>query len=362
MRLELLALVRCPACGARLRPTSDGLSEQEELWEGTLVCAGQGHEFPVINGIPYLYLDDETWRPKKIEAQGWVTLFKQQGIYDPDPDPVDFKLPYIDDPDWVEISHAFELALSWLALSGAERILDLGAGRGWAAKHFASRAGEVVALDIVPDVNVGLGRAYALMEQAQVQFDLLLGDGEKLPLLADRFDIVFCCAALHHATDLPAMIHNIARVLKPGGRLCAIREPCRSIWRDETRLLQRTAADELAAGIHESLPTLDDYVTALDAAGLTIVHALPSNLYQGEETDWSATAQAMGATWGGLDLSKLPASLKGMASYVARRSIALARGANQPPAYKYVHDEDSQAQADILTWCGGELFLLGRKD
>ena len=42
--------------------------------------------------------------------------------------------------------------------------------------------------------------------------------------------------------------------------------------------------------------------------------------------------------------------------------LNLARGVGKPPAYKYVGNGDSQAQADILTWCGGELFLLARKD
>ncbi|UCG25352.1 MAG: methyltransferase domain-containing protein [Chloroflexota bacterium] len=367
MRRELLELICCPICGSTLRPAGDdpaGLSPaaEDELWDGVLVCSGSGHEFPIANGIPHLYLDDETWRPKKVEAQGWVKMFKAQGIYDPGPDPVDLRLPYIEDPDWIEIAGAFDLALDWLELSGNERILDLGAGRGWAAKHFAARGCQVVALDIVPDENIGLGRAYVLMEQAQVKFELLIADGEKLPLLADRFDIVFSCATLHHAADLPAMMRNIGRVLKPGGQLCAIREPCRSIWRDEKRTLKRVAAEELAAGINESLPTLGDYVAALDAAQMTIAHALPSDRYQGEFTDWPMTAQVMGAAWGGVDLARLSTSLNGVARFLARRSMALLRGAGKPPVYEYVGDSASQAQADILTWCGGELFLLARKD
>lgn len=362
MRPELLEVVCCPACGSALRPLEPPPDGEGQLSEGTLVCTGPGHKFPIVNGIPHLYVDDAAWQAKRAEAQGWVDMFKAQGIYYPDSNPVDLRLPYIEDADWIEIARAFELAVEWLALAGDERILDLGAGRGWAAKHFASRGCWVVALDIVADENIGLGRAYALMEQAQTHFELLLGDGEKLPLQPDGFDIVFCCATLHHARDLAAMMRNVARVLKPGGLLCAIREPCLSIWRDEQRTLEKTAVDELTAGINETLPTLNDYVLALEEAGMVVVQALPSDRFRGKDTDWPATAQAMGAAWGGINLGKLPTSLKGIAAYFARRSIARARGIGNPPGYKYVQDKDSQAQADILTWCGGELFLIAGKE
>lgn len=122
------------------------------------------------------------------------------------------------------------------------------------------------------------------------------------------------------------------------------------------------AADELAFGINENLPTLADYVAALEAAQMTIIHALPSDRYRGENTDWPGTAGEMGAAWGGINLANLPVSLKGAASYLARRSIALATRAGAPPVCGHVHDDASQAQADILNWCGGELFLLARKD
>ena len=359
MRYELLDIVCCPDCGSRLQLAGES-ANRGRIDAGSLICTGCARQYPVVKGIPQLYLDDESWLPKKIEAQGWVDLHKQQGIYEPDEDAVDLSVPYVDEGPWPPIAKAFDLALERLDISGEERVLDLGAGRGWAAKHFALRGCRAVAMDIVPDENIGLGRSYALMKQAQVEFDPLIGDGEKLPFFPGTFDIVFCCAVLHHATDLPLLLKNINHVLKSGGVLCAISEPCLSIWQNEEQVLQDVAGDELSLGINESILTFGQYLAGLDSVGLQVVQAFPSDCYGGENTDWPQVAQSMGATWSGFDTKSPLRSLKGSAGHLARQSIALVRG-TAPPAYHHVREEDSKAQAAILTWCGGELFLLARK-
>lgn len=43
------------------------------------------------------------------------------------------------------------------------------------------------------------------------------GFGENLPYADQSFDLVFCCDVLEHVQDLPKVISEISRVLKPGG-------------------------------------------------------------------------------------------------------------------------------------------------
>lgn len=43
------------------------------------------------------------------------------------------------------------------------------------------------------------------------------GSGEQLPYPDHSFDCVFCCDVLEHVRDLPKVIAEISRVLKPGG-------------------------------------------------------------------------------------------------------------------------------------------------
>ncbi len=46
------------------------------------------------------------------------------------------------------------------------------------------------------------------------------GSGEALPFPDNTCDVVFCCDVLEHVSDLPKVISEISRVLKPGGVFC----------------------------------------------------------------------------------------------------------------------------------------------
>ena len=261
MRTSLLNLICCPTCGSTLELMAITLIAGEEIREGSLRCVSCWASYPVSQGIPYLYVNDERWALKAREAQGWVEFHKERSIYEQPENAVDLKIPYYPEEPWITVACSFDIALEELGsfLRPDTTVLDLGAGRRWAAKHFAQRGCRTVALDINPDENVGLGRAWALMRYANVYFDLVIADGERLPFFPGSFDCVFCAAALHHAVDLPLLVKNIQRALKPGGILCAISEPCIAINQSAERILKRDAASELKHGINEHRPNLLEY-------------------------------------------------------------------------------------------------------
>ena len=217
MKPSLLELICCPACYSSLEIQSEQV-KAGELWLGNLRCVSCGSNFPIENGMPLLYVEDDKWVPKALEAAGWITHLKQLGLYNADLDGIDFEAPDYSAEPWIRIKKSFEVALSLLKLTGDETILDLGAGKGWAAKQLALLGCNVVALDIVTDDMVGLGRAKALMTKAGTYFERIIGDGENLPLKPDSFDIVFCCGAIDHSSNLPLLMASIGRVLKPNGR------------------------------------------------------------------------------------------------------------------------------------------------
>ncbi len=314
MQSILLELVCCPVCGKRIQSVGDDPS-QGVIWNGCLVCSQCGKGYPVINGIPHLYIEDELWQSKAREAQGWISLYQDAGAYE-GIDINDSNLPYYPDESWQRFAKNFDAALVNLELSGTEIVIDLGAGRGWAAKHFAQAGCRVVAVDIFDDERIGLGRAWALMKDANVYFDPLVGDGERLPFFPSSIDIVFCSATLHHSSNMKLLLENIYRVLKPGGRLCAINEPAISILESEETLLAQSAAVELQHGINENRPNLLEYFTCLKEVGFGKTITWKTSSLEMSNAEMRDLARTIGIIRPNIDLSNGQATVIGWARYL----------------------------------------------
>jgi SAM-dependent methyltransferase len=94
------------------------------------------------------------------------------------------------------------------------RVLDAGCGPGEFAQRLQSELGlELVALDLSPRM-VELARARGV--------DARDGDIQALPFGDAEFDCVVASRVLYHLLDLGRGIAEIARVLRPAGRLVAI--------------------------------------------------------------------------------------------------------------------------------------------
>jgi ubiquinone/menaquinone biosynthesis C-methylase UbiE len=94
--------------------------------------------------------------------------------------------------------------------------LDLGCGTGVMLDRLGRRFPRVLGLDISQEMLEG----YDLSRlPAGLQLALLRGDMGALPLRAGSVDVVVCRSALHHMEDEAAVLAEIARVLKPDGRL-----------------------------------------------------------------------------------------------------------------------------------------------
>jgi arsenite methyltransferase len=119
--------------------------------------------------------------------------------------------------------------LDSLALTGAERVLDVGCGRGLLAIGAAKRlkTGRVIGVDIWDPTELSGNSADAARQNAKsegvaerVRFET--SDARKSVYPDNHFDVVVSCRALHaleddHGRELA--LREMYRVLKPGGRM-----------------------------------------------------------------------------------------------------------------------------------------------
>jgi len=107
-----------------------------------------------------------------------------------------------------------EAALDWLVPAGCEFAVDLAAGTGLFTRALLGRVPRVVAVE--PDE-----RMREVLARRTPGLDVRAGRGEELPLPDASVDALFVSTAWHWL-DPERAVPEIARVLRPGGRLGVI--------------------------------------------------------------------------------------------------------------------------------------------
>src|SRR3954468_6803630 len=105
-------------------------------------------------------------------------------------------------------------------LHEGERVLDLGSGGGIDVLLSAKRVcptGRVFGLDMTDEMLALAARNIA--DAGATNVELLKGQIEAIPLPAESIDVVISNCVVNLAADKPAVFREIARVLRPGGRV-----------------------------------------------------------------------------------------------------------------------------------------------
>lgn len=97
---------------------------------------------------------------------------------------------------------------------GADAVLDLGAGTGAMTRRLVGRAAKVYAVD--PDT-----RMLSVLAEGCPEAETHEGTAERIPLPDDAVDAVVVASAWHWM-DPDAALPELARVLRPGGKLVLV--------------------------------------------------------------------------------------------------------------------------------------------
>lgn len=116
------------------------------------------------------------------------------------------------------ISSAIEHAVARLEPAPGERILDLATGTGWASRCVARSCPEarVTGADIAERL---LEHARAVADRERLAIEYQSGDAERLPYTDGHFDAVISTFGVMFASRPDAAAAELARVVKPGGRV-----------------------------------------------------------------------------------------------------------------------------------------------
>ena len=132
-------------------------------------------------------------------------------------------------------------AVAWLAdrldLRPGRVVVDVAAGTGKLTRLLVPSGARVVAVEPLVEMR-------AVLREAVPEVDALEGTAEALPLLDDCADAVTVAAAFHWFRRDEAL-PELARVLRPGGRLAIVynlRDPDSQLQQELSRMLERHGA------------------------------------------------------------------------------------------------------------------------
>ena len=113
--------------------------------------------------------------------------------------------------------------LELLAITPGEEVLEIGTGAGYSLKEIADSVGDIgktYGIDITPQM---LEITRNRLEKAGLtdRVELCEGDARNMPYEDDTFDAIYMASTLElfDTPDIPKVLNEIKRVLKPSGRL-----------------------------------------------------------------------------------------------------------------------------------------------
>lgn len=222
MKTKTLEILKCPKTKGKLRIADIKDQNGNEILEGSLVNE-QGDIYPISKGIPDLVTSEDLTKDAIFARQYYKGI---ASTYDLNVD-ITFRL-YNEDELTVRNS-----MIDLLQLKPDNRVLEVSAGTGKDSELILkqlSKDGALFCVDLSPDM---LFHAKSKIENDRIFTELISASACNLPFDDNSFDALYCFAGIGHFPSIEMGLSEMARVVRPGGKVvfCEKNVP---LWLRET--------------------------------------------------------------------------------------------------------------------------------
>lgn len=152
------------------------------------------------------------------------------------------------------------MTVSWSGAKSGDNCLDLCCGSGDITQLLAKQVGtngKVIGADFAPkQLEIAANRIAAIYPPL-TQIEWVEADALNLPFSDNYFDAATMGYGLRNVTDIPQSLHELQRVLKPGGKVAILdfHRPSNSLMRQ----FQQWYLDKIVVPKAEQLGMMDEY-------------------------------------------------------------------------------------------------------
>lgn len=186
-------------------------------------------------------------------------------------------------------------------------VLDVGCGAGQCSRWVLTNGGRPVGMDVSLRQ---LQHSHRIDLEHDVHVPVVCAGAADLPFTDASFDVVFSAfGALQFVADAPALVRELARVIRPGGRLAfSVTHPTRWMFPDDPDEPGLTATQSywdrtpyVEVDADTGLPryvehhrTLGDWVRALSAAGFVLRDLIEPEWPKDHDRTWGGWSRTRG--------------------------------------------------------------------
>jgi ubiquinone/menaquinone biosynthesis C-methylase UbiE len=207
MNSKIIQKFVCPKTGSAASSFDVDKSAGDNIIEGSVHFNDKS--YPIIDGIPHFTTDDDLIKDARFARDYYAQIAE---TYDEN---VDITFSLYNEDESVIRNRMIDL----LNLKPNDSVLEVSAGTGKDSELISDRLddnGEIVCFDISPEM---LKQVSNKLKGKKPSHAVVVGTAVDLPFKNDAFDALYCFAGIGHFPNKKKALKEMARVVKPGGKV-----------------------------------------------------------------------------------------------------------------------------------------------